>query len=90
MSDNEPKPMEIDPNAPEGQVQETQSPSPGPGSLGQGGVISDTVWETACAAWINDRVRNSPIAGATEAWNHLMGALPALRAALETELGKKE
>ena len=80
----EPQTMEIDPNNPAGQV--LQSPPPPP----PGGIISDTAWETALATWINDRVRNSPIAGATEAWNHLMGALPALRAALEAELGKKE
>lgn len=52
--------------------------------------ISAAAWETATTSWINDHVRNSPVSGFTEAWNHLMSALPHLRSALETELGKKE
>lgn len=97
MSD-EPQPMEIDPNNPAGAAQESQSllqevivaqEDPNTKEVFPK-AISDTAWETALSTWINDRVRNSPIAGATEAWNHLMGALPHLRTVLETELGKKE
>jgi hypothetical protein len=51
-------------------------------------LISDEVWEAAQLAWVNEFVRNSPISGATEAWNHLHMALPHLRTYLETELAK--
>jgi hypothetical protein len=53
-------------------------------------VISDDAWSVALGSWIDAHVRNSPVASATEAWNHLMSVLPNLRARLETELGKKE
>jgi hypothetical protein len=86
MSD--PEPMEIDPNNPAGATQDTpQTPqTPFADSL----PVSDAVWESALNVWINAHVRNSPIAGATEAWNHLMGALPDLKVALNIALGKKE
>jgi hypothetical protein len=53
-------------------------------------VISDEAWSNASSTWVNNHVRNSPISGAVEAWNHLGAVLPLLRNYLETELGKKE
>lgn len=41
--------------------------------------IPDSTWETAVARWIESHVRNSPIAGSTEAWNHLHSVLPKLK-----------
>lgn len=50
--------------------------------------IPEETWETAVSTWINDHLRNSPVAGATEAWNHLHAVLPHLRQYLESELSK--
>jgi hypothetical protein len=86
MSD-EPQPMEIDPNDPGGVVETTPIPPVSPVSSGP---IDDSSWESAIGQWINNHLRNSPLAGATEAWNHVMGALPHLRTYLETELKSKE
>ncbi|MDG3442469.1 hypothetical protein [Nitrospirillum amazonense] len=36
--------------------------------------------DAAIAAWLAAEIYNSPIARATEAYNHLVGTLPALRA----------
>jgi hypothetical protein len=36
----------------------------------------------AIEAWIDACLRNGPIAQATEAWNHLLSSLPALKAML--------
>lgn len=48
--------------------------------------IPTDAWEVACAEWINSHVRNSPIAGAIEAWNHLGTVLPKLRDFLEKNM----
>ncbi|MDE1149717.1 MAG: hypothetical protein PW843_24460 [Azospirillaceae bacterium] len=46
--------------------------------------------DAAVSAWIVDQVHNSPLARVTEAYNHLIGSLPALKARvlaiLETEV----
>ena len=39
--------------------------------------------EAAVADWLNTEIRNSPIARATEAWNHLVSALPRLTSKLK-------
>jgi hypothetical protein len=44
--------------------------------------------EEAIGKWINGHLYNSPLAQATEAWNHVMGSLNALRTYLKEELGK--
>ena len=51
--------------------------------------ISDEAWASATSRWIDDHIRNSAVAGSTEAWNRLHGVLPKLREYLETELGRK-
>ena len=76
---NEPDPLEIDPNNTAGAaVRFTPT------------AIPTDSWNAAVGWWIDAHVRNSPIAGATEAWNHLMSALPHLHTHLNTELKAKE
>lgn len=48
--------------------------------------ISDEAWNGATSTWIDRHVRNSPLSGATEAWNHLNSVLHRLREYLESEL----
>lgn len=80
-----PDPLEIQPDNPAGaQVGFSSAPTTG------NSPIPAHVWEAAVGSWVRDHVRNSPIASATEAWNHLMGILPHLKARLETELKAKE
>jgi hypothetical protein len=67
----------------QGEGQVTEASAAPPASNEQ---IPLPAWEAALANWINNHVRNSPIAGATESWNHLMGALPRLKEHLEEEL----
>lgn len=40
--------------------------------------------DSVLQSWLNNQ-RNSPISQSTEAWNHLVAQLPALRAALVRE-----
>jgi hypothetical protein len=42
----------------------------------------EDLWPEALDAWLSDHVANSPITRSTEAFNHLVAALPALRQAL--------
>ena len=44
------------------------------------------VVQTTINQWLDDFIRNSPVSRATEAWNHLINALPALAAALKKDL----
>lgn len=50
--------------------------------------VPEDAWTVAVATWINNHVRNSPIAGSVEAWNHLGGVLPELKRLLNDELRK--
>lgn len=52
--------------------------------------VSDTnsAIEEAIRKWTSGHLYNSPLAQATEAWNHVMGSLNALRTYLKEELGK--
>lgn len=52
------------------------------------GSIPEETWNRAVAAWVNNHVRNSPISGASEAWNHLHAVIPRLREFLEKEMGQ--
>jgi hypothetical protein len=45
-----------------------------------------SAFDAALAAWVNQNIRNSPIARSTEAWNYLTAQLPALRAAFVKEI----
>ena len=85
MSDSDP--LEIDPNNPAGTAVGAGLVDPPAPDISPITVMS---WDAALGTWIRDHVRNSPISGATEAWNHLMGVLPHLRDRLNAELGKKE
>lgn len=55
-----------------------QEPKPDP--------ISEEVWSNALASWIDGHVRNSPIAGVVEAWNHLQVVLPHLKNLLNQQM----
>ena len=68
---------------PETPVPVLESATPAPSSSS---VISDEVWESAAGEWINSHLRSSPLAGATDAWNHVMGAIPHFRSILEAAL----
>ena len=61
-----------------------ETPAPQP-TVSSDNVISDAAWVNATSNWINGHVRNTPIAAAVEAWNHLGAALPHLRRYLEDE-----
>ena len=50
--------------------------------------VPDNAWDAALARWLNEHVRGSPIAQATEAWNHLNGTIHHLRDYLVEELKK--
>lgn len=47
-------------------------------------------WAEATNTWIHGHMRNSPLAEATQAWNHVMGKLPLLGALVETALASKK
>ena len=47
-------------------------------------------WMKAANDWIHGHLRNSPLAEATQAWNHVMGKLPLLGAMVETNLSSKK
>jgi hypothetical protein len=47
-------------------------------------------WAEATNLWIHGHLRNSPLAEATQAWNHVMGKLPLLGALVETSLSSKK
>lgn len=48
--------------------------------------ITDDVWDEAINDWINSAMRNSAMSQSTEAWNHMVASLPALRKILESKL----
>lgn len=50
--------------------------------------LSNEIWAVASSRWINDHIRNSPVAQSTEAWNHLGSVLHKLREYLEAEMKK--
>lgn len=50
--------------------------------------VSAEAFDAAARTWVDSHVRNSPVSGATEAWNHLLGVLPRLRDYLNDELQK--
>lgn len=53
----------------------------------RGQSIDDALWAEIVNEWANTALRNSAIAQATEAYNHLIGVgLPALRKILESRL----
>jgi hypothetical protein len=45
-----------------------------------------SAFDAALAAWVDQNIRNSPVARSTEAWNYLTAQLPALRAAFVKEI----
>jgi len=47
-------------------------------------------WMKAADLWIHGHMRNSPLAEATQAWNHVMAKLPLLGALVEAELSSKK
>jgi hypothetical protein len=51
--------------------------------------IDDEVWAIATSRWINEKVRSSPIAQSTEAWNHLGIILSNLREYIEDEIQQR-
>jgi hypothetical protein len=58
-------------------------------TIGVATLARDTVlnaFDTALAAWVDQNIRNSPVARSTEAWNYLTAQLPALRAAFVKEI----
>jgi hypothetical protein len=59
------------------------------GSLAPPPLIPVDVWTVATSRWINNHVRNSPIAQSTEAWNHLGVVLQHLYGLLEDELKQR-
>ncbi len=44
--------------------------------------------EEALSKWVNGHLTNSPLAQATDAWNHVMSSLNALRTYLAEEIKK--
>lgn len=48
--------------------------------------ISDEAWNEAVNEFMATLMSNSPMAQATEAWNHLVASLPAFRKILESKL----
>lgn len=51
--------------------------------------VAETVSQTfdrVASIWIDQHLRGSPLAGATQAWNHVMWKLDDLRDALAKEL----
>lgn len=49
--------------------------------------IKDDVWNEVVNDWVGTHLRNSAMSSApSEAWNHLMSALPELRKILESKL----
>jgi hypothetical protein len=85
-----PNPQQPNPNDPNQNRQGSSSPTPAEGAAqqgegaanppsGSGSNVNDSDWQAAVTAWVDDYVRNSPIAGNTEAWNHLNAALPHLK-----------
>ena len=74
----------------------TQTPAPEPGPQQEpeapiSSALHAVVAEASAAeqrivhaieAWIDACLRNGPLAQATEAWNHLLSSLPALKAML--------
>lgn len=49
--------------------------------------IKDDVWDEAINDWVGTHLRNSAMSSVpSEAWNHLMSALPELRKILESKL----
>jgi hypothetical protein len=44
--------------------------------------VSDTAVHDIIMAWVQGHIRNSPVSQSTLAYNHLLGALPALRDAI--------
>lgn len=47
-------------------------------------------FDNAIGPWIDQHLRGSPVSGATEAWNHLMGKLDHLKSLLLEQLKAKE
>lgn len=47
-------------------------------------------WMSAVDLWIHGQLRNSPLAEATQAWNHVMAKLPLLGALVEANLSSKK
>lgn len=47
-------------------------------------------WMKSVDLWIHGHLRNSPLAEATQAWNHVMAKLPLLGAMVEAELTSKK
>ena len=45
-----------------------------------------TAIDRGAAAWLQDAISGGPIARATECWNHLQTALPALKSAILKEI----
>ena len=54
-------------------------PSPEPSAFA-------SAWADATSQWIHGHMRNSPLAEATQAWNHVMSKLPLLGAMVETAM----
>ncbi len=48
--------------------------------------ISDEAWDASVAEWTSNNLRNSALAGNSEAWNYLMGQIPEFRKILEKNL----
>jgi len=49
-------------------------------------IISDDAWDEAVNEFMTTLMSNSPMAQATEAWNHLVASMPAFRKILESKI----
>jgi hypothetical protein len=74
---------------PNQQANQTGVPSPAPARVAQPGAtapaaaprggIDEDAWNAIKNEWLNNNMRNSPVANNAESWNHLVSQLDALR-----------
>jgi hypothetical protein len=50
------------------------------------GRLDDATWSQIMNEWLNNNMRNSPVANNAESWNHLVSQLDALRKIAEKYL----
>lgn len=80
------------------QPNQTGVPSPAPARVaapgvtapatapGQSGRVDDETWSQIMNEWLNNNMRNSPVANNAESWNHLVSQLDSLRKIAEKYL----
>lgn len=87
--ETQPTEQPTDAPAPEGEAQPESDTPVEDTSATQSTPFADA-WAEATNLWIHGHLRNSPLAEATQAWNHVMGKLPLLGALVETALASKK